>query len=284
MRHRKNHEPRDRVISAFILMSYIRVISTLGCPDLTLDQVFALASRHRIAAVELRSLAGTLNLPDYFAQTERTPDKLAARLRHATIKINSLATSFKLIGSTAADREALLRFVPWAEALDVPWLRVFDGGEKAGTVEFAEAGTTLQWWRALRKKYRWQTELMVETHDSLLTGQMIQQFLAVAPDARIRWDSHHTWKKGGESPVRTWRAISDWVVSIDIKDSISRPSDRHAWTYVLPGKGEFPMPPLQKLLEAEFAGPVSFEWEKLWHPYLPELDDALGIAAKVNWW
>ena len=190
-------------------MPYLRVISTLGCPDFNFDQVLALAHRHRITSVELRSLAGTLDLPAYFANNYLTPGKLARRLRNETIKVNSLATSFKVVGSAAADREALLRFVPWAEAMEVPWLRVFDGGKKADAAEFAEAGTTLQWWRALREKHHWKTELMVETHDTLLTSEAIQRFLAAVPATRIRWDSHHTWKKGGEDPVLTWRAIRD---------------------------------------------------------------------------
>ena len=29
---------------------------------------------------------------------------------------------------------------------------------------------------------------------------------------------------------------------------------------------------------------VSLEWERLWHPYLAPLDDALAAAAKRNWW
>ena len=37
-------------------------------------------------------------------------------------------------------------------------------------------------------------------------------------------------------------------------------------------------------LAAEFTGCVSLEWEKLWHPYLAPLDDALTAAKKRNWW
>lgn len=29
---------------------------------------------------------------------------------------------------------------------------------------------------------------------------------------------------------------------------------------------------------------VSLEWEKLWHPYLAPLDDALTAAAQRQWW
>jgi hypothetical protein len=53
---------------------------------------------------------------------------------------------------------------------------------------------------------------------------------------------------------------------------------------VLPGNGEFPMSSLQRILAAEFSGAVSLEWEKLWHPYLPPLDDALRSAGKAAWW
>jgi sugar phosphate isomerase/epimerase len=72
---------------------------------------------------------------------------------------------------------------------------------------------------------------------------------------------------------------------VHVKDSISVPSARHPFTYVLPGDGEFPMAPLLAALRADsFAGPLSLEWEKMWHPYLAPLDDALAIAAARGWW
>ena len=266
------------------LMPYTRVISTLGCPELSLDAVGALARRHGLGAIELRGLAGTMDLPAHFAATYGTPGKLAGQWRPAGVSIAALSTSLKAVGGTTADREAFLQFIPWAEALGVRWLRVFDGGKSAEAGELADAAATVQWWRELRAKKGWKTDIMIETHDSLLTGAAVRQFLAVAPGTAIRWDSHHTWKKGGEDPVATWRAIKGEVVSIDVKDSVSRPSARHAWTYVLPGDGEFPMAPLRTVLGAEYAGPMSLEWEKLWHPYLPSLDEALAAAARNGWW
>lgn len=265
-------------------MPYTRVISTLGCPELSLDAVGALARRHGLAAVELRALAGTTDLPAHFAAVYGTPEKLAAQWRDTGVSITALSTSLKAVGGTTADREAFLQFIPWAEALGAPWLRVFDGGRHADEAELTEATDTVQWWRELRAKHGWKTDLMIETHDSLLTGAAVRRFLATAPGTAIRWDTHHTWKKGGEDPVVTWRAIKDAVVSIDVKDSVSRPSAKHAWTYVLPGDGEFPMAPLREVLRAEYLGPASLEWEKLWHPYLPPLEEALAAAEKNRWW
>ncbi len=266
------------------MLSRILAFSTLGCPELTLEQVLELAHKHQVRAVELRSLAGTMELPAYLAKTCGTPEKLAARLRGEPVKFIAFGTSLKAIGGTAADREAFLQFVPWAEALGVPRLRVFDGGKDAGVADLAEAAATVKWWRELRAKNGWKTDLMVETHDTLFTAEKIKRFVAAVPDTSILWDTHHTWKKGGEDPVVTWRAVGPHVAHIHVKDSISQSSAKHPYTYVLPGDGEFPMAPLRAVLRAEYAGPVSLEWEKVWHPYLAPLDEALTASARRSWW
>ena len=65
---------------------------------------------------------------------------------------------------------------------------------------------------------------------------------------------------------------------------VSVPSDRHPFTYVLPGDGEFPVAPLMEQLRKDYADVVSLEWEKFWHPYLPSLEDALATAGERAWW
>lgn len=265
-------------------MPYQRACSTLGCPELPLGEVLELAGRHRLGGVELRALGGTVDLPAYFAQKFGSPERIKDQVPSVPVKIVALDTSLKLTDSTPAARETLLQFVPWAEALGVRRLRVFDGGRTAGVDELEEAAATMAWWRELRMQRGWKVDLMVETHDSLIGSAAIGRFLALAPGTAILWDTHHTWKKGGEDPVATWRAIAPHVVHVHVKDSISRPSARHPFTYVLPGEGEFPMAPLRAVLQAEFSGFVSLEWEKMWHPYLPSLDDALVAATKRCWW
>ena len=75
------------------------------------------------------------------------------------------------------------------------------------------------------------------------------------------------------------------MVHVHVKDSVGIPSARHPFTYVLPGDGGFPIAPVLAALRADhFAGAVSLEWEKQWHPYLPSLDEALTTAAARGWW
>ena len=126
---------------------------------------------------------------------------------------------------------------------------------------------------------------MVETHDSLVNEAANRRFAVAGPGCAVLWDSHHTWLRGGEDPLVTWSAIRDLVVHVHVKDSIDMPSAKHSWTYVLPGAGHFPIAPLLAALGADaFAGPVSLEWERWWHPYLPTLEVALTEATQNRWW
>jgi sugar phosphate isomerase/epimerase len=264
-----------------------RCFSSLGCPDLTLDAILALAARHGIPAVELRSLGGSIDLPHHLATHYGSPARLAAHLSAAPhpVRIAAFDASLPLVGATPAHRADLVALAPWAEALGVPWLRVFDGGKHAGPAEITEAVATLQWWQELRRTHGWRVQLMVETHDSLFTTAALQRLIAAAPTVAILWDSHHTWRKGGEDPLATWHAIHRSVVHVHVKDGTGVPSARHPYTYALPGDGEFPIAPLLAALRADgYGGLVSLEWELLWHSYLPSLDTALRIAAERGWW
>jgi sugar phosphate isomerase/epimerase len=266
-------------------MPLSRCFSSLGCPEFSLDETLALAVKHDVPAVELRALGGTIGLADYFAREFGSPEALAARLRGSPVRLAAFNASLHLVGATAAERDQLVAFAPWADAVGVRWLRVFDGGSAADAAEFAGAAEVIRWWRGLRQARGWRTDVMVETHDSLFTSEAIRRFLAAVPGTAILWDAHHTWRKGGEEPVATWQAIRAGVVHVHVKDSVDRPSARHPYTYVLPGDGEFPAGRLLAALRADgFDGPVSLEWERMWHPYLPPLDEALHVAGARGWW
>ncbi|MEO6005124.1 MAG: sugar phosphate isomerase/epimerase [Opitutus sp.] len=265
-------------------MAYSRTFSTLGSPELSLEQSLALAAKHQLPGIEVRVLSGTIDVPTCLASAYGTPAALAQVMQTQPARIISLDTSLKLAGSTPADREAFLKFLPWAEALGVTRLRVFDGGHTADAATHREMAGTVTWWREQRAQHRWQADIMVETHDALFSAEAIHQFLALAPGTAILWDTHHTWKKGGENPLATWASIRPHVAHVHVKDSVSISSGKHPFTYRLPGDGEFPMSPLRPVLQAEYTGPVSLEWERMWHPYLGPVDEALTVATQRGWW
>jgi sugar phosphate isomerase/epimerase len=265
-------------------MPYTRGFSTLGFPEGSIDAVLALAEAHSLDAVEIRALGGTVDVPSQLAAAWGTPAALAGRLGASRVRVVSLDTSLHLIGGTGEERSKFLEFLPWAEAAGIPWLRVFDGGGKAGDAGIDEAAATVRWWRDLRRDRGLKVDIMVETHDSLLSAAPITRFLERAPGTAILWDSFNTWLRSGEAPLATWESIGNSVVHVHVKDCIRVPSGAHPFTYVLPGTGEFPMAPLREKLRAGFTGTVSLEWERLWIPGLAPLEDALASAARLGWW
>ncbi len=263
--------------------SYSRCYSTLGLPDASLIEALDFAEAHQLDTIELRALGGRIDLPAYLTERHGSPAALASRLGDRTRRIAALDTSLRLLNHTPEDREAFLAFVPWAEALGVRWLRLFDGGQDISS-GLQTARETFRWWRELKERHGWRVDLMIETHDALLDSACILALVAVCPGLGILWDTHHTWKMGGEPPAVTWRRIQRHVVHIHVKESVSIPAGNHPFSFVLPGTGEFPMATLQPQLAAEFTGAVSLEWERHWHPDLPPLAEALQSASALGWW
>lgn len=259
--------------------------STLGCPNDDLATCINRAQRMGFQKLEIRALEGRIDLPKLLREKFHTPEALKSTMDIVDIDVAMWDTSFKLVGSTPTDREALLEFIPWAEALQIPWLRVFDGGQYvsplAGEI-LEEATATLTWWNDLRTKNGWNVDFLVETHDCLCSAEnCLNLNKASNGHLKILWDTHHTWKKAGEPLDTTWEAIHPMVYHLHVKDSISQPSARHPFTYVHLGDGEFPFETLAKTIaKTGFKHLISLEWERQWHPYLDELDLALDKMAE----
>ena len=262
--------------------------STLGCPELTLEQTCQLAESFGSLSIEARTLEGTADLPELFKKRFETPDRLAAFMESQSVKIDFLDSSLKLIGNDESSRTEFLEFIPWAEAVGVRWLRVFDGGEVTESLTdeaIDQALATIDWWTTLRKESGWTTDMAFETHDALVFGTARSQLLdQLDSPINFIWDSHHTWKKSEDSLSQSWNQLKAMTVNVHFKDSVSKSSARLPFTYVQLGEGEFPLDETLEMIDGDgYTSNVSVEWERQWHPYLPPLDTALSKARELNW-
>lgn len=267
--------------------SFLTCFSTMGCTELTLPQVFALANRFSIDCLELRSLENRIDLPAYLASQ---PGGLPAVRQSLSLHpARVLGTSFKLVGDNEAGRTTLLSFAELAEAIGTPYLRIFGGGTWGTALtddNYRQAIEVLNWWQEQKKKHSWQVEILIETHDAFsATPPFLKLFALLGRSHPIIWDSHHTWRLAGETPADTWKQLQPHTRHVHIKDSVLKPSARHPYTYVLPGTGEMPARQVLDLLHRDqFRGAISLEWEKMWHPYLTPIDDALSACQQEGWW
>lgn len=246
--------------------------STLGCGELNLEDVLELAVRGHMRAVELRTLGGRNALPEYFETRYGTPERLRSAVAAFPVRIVSLDSSCSAIETTAESRAEVRALAPWATAVGATAIRVFDGGELGDAAELGSMGELFDWWQDLA----YAPELIVETHDALANPAVLQRFLEQYPRIGILWDTHHTWKVGGEAPSVTWSRLRGRTRHLHVKDSIA------GGRYVAPGAGSFPFRELMESLRADsFAGIISLEWERHWYPELPPMEDALDGFDRV---
>ena len=260
--------------------------STLGCPERTFDEVIQLAQKYSVPSVGIRTLEGSNDLVSALVARFGNPETAAGY--SLPLRIASLDSSSRMLGGSDENLQELFDLAPWAEALDVPYLRVFDGrvsegGSWAETIHLAN--TFIDRWRKERCARNWQVDIIVETHSSMTTSTRIADLQReLNQSVGILWDTHHTWYQGGEEPLKTWHSIKDWVKYIHVKDSFKPIRPNEKVRYTLPGCGDYPFELLLALLEQErFDGPVSLEWEKHWHPELPELAVALEACSHSGW-
>ncbi len=262
--------------------------STLGCAELSLPEICKLLREFKLRELEIRALEGRLDLPQWAAETGWSALRATALLAQYKIQFRVAGSSFKLVGNDEKSRAEMLAFCQWADSWGTPYVRAFGGGTwgQALTEEdYDQAARTVAWWQQEKKLRGWRTELLIETHDGFSASGPCRELLArLQEPIGFIWDSHHTWRVGGETPHESWSQLSPWIRHVHVKDSISKPSGRHPYTYVLPGDGEMPLGQVVDLLtEYQFAGAVSLEWERLWHPYLPPLREALARLEAQPW-
>jgi sugar phosphate isomerase/epimerase len=260
--------------------------STLGCPDWSFKTILETADRLGYAGLELRGIAGEMDLPKV---PELTGTRLAGTKKDLAalgLVITDLGASARMHEKEKAERDKQLdegrRFIDLAQALSVPYVRMF--GDKLPPDEpkqdvlkrivegFAQmaahakpAGVTV----------------LIESHGDFTHSPDLQAILqSVGSESfKLLWDAHHTFVAGKESPAETWRSLGSYVRHTHLKDSVPAGDDRR---YVLTGTGEVPVrEQVHVLVKSGYRGYYCFEWEKKWHPEIESPEVAFPHYAKV---
>lgn len=266
-------------------------VSTLGCPDWTLDEILTRLPGYGYEGVELRGLGPDLDLTQ--APAFATPAAIARTRRafaDAGLAICGLDTSCAFAAPDPAARAKNLdegrRALDLAAALGAPTIRVFGGGIPSES-ERPEAAKRVASALAELGDHAAQTEavrVVLETHDAFSTGAQAAEVLRQAdhPHVKALWDLHHPYRQG-EAPAETFRALGPYVEQTHVKDS--QPDG----TYCLLGEGDVPIREMLRLLKngdekgGGYDGWINLEWEKRWIPAL--LDPAVAFpqyAARLR--
>jgi len=260
--------------------------STLGCPTWEWTRVLDFAADHGYGAIELRGLAGTMDLtrrpefaPAAIADTRR-------QLAERRLRVIDLGSSAMLHETDAARYAAHLdearRFVDLAAALGAPYVRVFGNKYVAGVPREATVARIAAGLRELGTYAQPKgVTVLLESHGDFTDSPTLLAIMrqADSPAVALLWDAHHTFVLGREQPEDTVRQLGLYIRHTHLKDSVPGGKDRR---YVLTGQGDVPVRrQIGALARGGYRGYYSFEWEKLWQPDLAEPEVALAQFATV---
>lgn len=256
--------------------------STLGCPEWTLEQVLACAQENGYAAIEVRGLAGEMNI----AQMEAfKPENLAAtleKLRARGLVISDLGSSASFHDADKAEENYQTAKAELAQCArcGIPYLRVFGNeiGERDEAQTLARIASHLK--RLCADAKGTDVAILLEIHGEINTAERVCTIMEQVNDEKlgILWDIEHSDKVYGDDFTPFYRAIKPWIRHVHIKDSYFTPEGERKLCAV--GAGRLPIVKIVNTLIADgYDGYFSLEWEKKWHPELDEPETAFPAYA-----
>ncbi len=254
--------------------------STLACPSWPLRTAIDAAARLGYDGIEPRFVEDSDALwqrPELRGEGLR---ETLARLRDAGLAVPCLDTSAFFHHPDPAARRAALedakRLVEVAARLGAPGIRVFGDRVQPG----AEIEATRQWIAdsiAELRQTAWPAgiEVWIESHGDFARARDTLALLDSVPEpgTGVLWDAANAFE-AGEDPVEGARLLGARLRHVHLKDLVRRPETTAQ--PVLSGLGEVPLGRALAALDAiGYAGFVSFEWEKKWHPEIAAAEVAL---------
>lgn len=265
--------PKKKVLLSF---------STLGCPDWTFLKIAEFAAQHGYRGLEIRGIQRQMDLtkvPEF--STDDSRRQTLALMKRKKLSFVNLGSSATLHFAEGAEREKNLtegrQVIDLAQQLRCPFVRVFPNNfpkerEKKETIDLIVKGLKELGTYAGPKGVM----VLMETHgDAVWINDLTTIMQAVDhTNVGLIWDAANMWTVTKEPPALAYEALKNFIRHTHIKDAKmvnGKPE------YTLLGRGDVPIfEAVDALQKGGYKGFYSFEWEKLWHPELPEPEMAIA--------
>jgi sugar phosphate isomerase/epimerase len=254
--------------------------STLGCSDWDLDGVICAARKFGYEGVELRALAGSLDLlsrPEFSA-----PQLTSTRTRfeEAEIEICCVDTSCAFHSPDASERanqvEIALAHAELAAKLGAPLIRVFPDKIQPGAQREQTRDWIAECVHAVAERMPDDVDVALETHGDFARAEAAAEIATLANHSKVKliWDVANS-VAAGDTIEEAGRVVQPYLVHIHLRDAKPVAGSEH-WLPVLAGQGRVSFAEtLNTIRELNYDGYVSFEWEKYWRPEIEEPEVAL---------
>ncbi|MBI3944317.1 MAG: sugar phosphate isomerase/epimerase [Armatimonadetes bacterium] len=248
--------------------------NTLGCPDWSVERVVSAAAALGYDGVEVCRLHGRRSfeeMPELGVDLARTRRLFS----DAGVAVCCLSVGVILSMRNRSERRLQIRrahrAIEVAAALRCPCVRVFGGQIPSGVPRADSADDIAQALTALGGSADpLGVMVLLETHDGFCRGEHAADVLArvSGPGVGSLWDILHSYRCG-EAIADTINFLGESIRHVHVKDGVNL--SPCGFQPVLPGEGDVPVRDAVRLLrQIGYDGYLSLEWEKAWHPEIPD--------------
>lgn len=261
--------------------------NTLACPDWSLREVLKNAKKYGYQAVEIRGIKGDvdiLNSPEFAPSKITGIRKISEEFGVKVLNLNSSVVLHEYEPEKRAKNlDTAKRYIDLAQQLDCPFVRVFpDKFPKEKSKEFALDTIKSNYETLIDYCKGSKVKVLLDAHGDLVWSKDLLKMMQGLDKKHVGiiWDFFNMHLMTKESPQKMYETLKSYIEIVQIKDGFFKPNN--TYEYTLTGKGEVPINEILRTIEGDkYKGFISFEWEKRWHPELPNPEVAL--PQFVDW-
>lgn len=248
-----------------------------------MEQIVAAAAASEYDGVELRFVEGEASLWKLAAFQGTGLAQSARMLSDAGLEVCCVSTSCRFDSPDANERERWVeegvRMAELAASLSAPGMRVFGDRIQPGIQRDITRKWIMDSLNALVEKVRsLRVAVWLETHGDFCRAADVQAVLADCNRVGLVWDAASAFVVSGERPIDNGMTLRSAIRHVHIKDLRKQEAK---WVPALTGNGQFPLCEIRTVIEKiGYAGFLSFEWEKKWHPEIEPPEVAIPHFAR----
>ena len=251
--------------------------TTLGSPDWSFEKTMEEAQKMGYSGLEIRGMEGKMLAEEIVQFLPENKEATLAALKAHKLEMVGFGSS---VSFHQADKfDAMIaegkRAIDVCQFMGIPAIRVFGNEIPPGEPE-AEVIARVARGAGLLAEYGEArgVRALLETHGDFNTLERIKGVfdLVKSKNLKLLWDVAHTDKIYGDNFLEFYKPVKDLVSHTHFKDHIrGTPGDEKTYKLCRLGEGQIPINAIVKQLLADgYSGYFSLEWEKKWHPELPE--------------
>ena len=258
--------------------------STLACPNWQIETVIAKSSEFGYDGIEWRGGSqGHVQLDMPAAKKAL----LQQRCSDAGLLSIAVTAYTSFVSPSATERQAnvdeLRHYAELAAELGANYVRAFLGELPEGTELDSSVYERISDCLNVASAYADSVgvKIAVEPHDDFVHSSAVAPVLNRSGShhaLRVIWDIGNAFA-AGEAPSESFKSLKDHLAYVQVKDGKGRAPD---WRLCPLGQGDVPLnQAFELLLENDYQGAFSVEWEYAWHPELDPPEIALPAALRT---